>query len=86
MTFISPQKKGPPTGGPSLRMREPHSEKLQRYDVLSVGTFLALAHRELDLLALCEGLEAAALDLAEMCEHVRAAFLLDEADPAGDGA
>lgn len=50
-------------------------------NVLSLGALLALSDLELDLLALVEGLVAAALDLRVVNEHIRSAtFLLDESE------
>ena len=43
---------------------------LERNDILSLRTFLALRDREFDFLALCEGLEAAARDCTEVCEYI----------------
>lgn len=49
-------------------------------DVVSLRTFLALAYREFNTLAFNQSFEAAARDSAEVCEHVWAIFLLDEAE------
>ena len=37
-----------------------------------------MSHGELNLLTFGQGLEAGALDGAEMCEHIRTTFLLDK--------
>ena len=57
--------------------------ELDRYDVLSLRALLTLRDRELDLLALDQRLEAVTLDRAEVCEHVWARFLGDEAKTLG---
>ena len=50
-------------------------------NILSLGALLALSDLELDLLALVEGVVAAALDLRVVNEHIRSAtFLLDESE------
>lgn len=53
------------------------------YDVLCLGTFLALGDSELDLLTFGQGLETRALDSAEMSKYVWAVFLLDETKAFG---
>ena len=56
---------------------------LQRHDVLGLGTFLALAYGELNLLAFGQGAEPVALDGAEVNEHVGAVFPLNETEALG---
>src|SRR5690606_24214025 len=55
------------------------ASRLQSDDVLRLGAFLALGDGELNALTFGQGLEARAGDGAEVCEHIRAGFLLDEA-------
>jgi len=69
------KKRARPEGGALFCYR---NNRLQSDDVLSLRTFLTLSHGELNLLAFGQGLEAGALDGAEMCEHIRTTFLLDE--------
>ena len=56
---------------------------LDRNYVLSLGTFLAIRHVELNFLAIGQSLEAIALDGAEMNEHIGAIFTLDKAETLG---
>ena len=55
------------------------SLKLQFYNVLSLGTAVALNHVEFNALAFVQSLEAFAYDCAEVNEYVVAAFNFDEA-------
>jgi hypothetical protein len=66
----------------SARRGERHAPPrlLQRYDVLGLRTCLALGDGELDLLGFGKGLEAGALDGAEVRKHIRAIFALDKAE------
>ena len=43
---------------------------LDRIDILSLGTFLALSYCEFDLLSFSQSFETCALDCTEMCEYV----------------
>ncbi|VVT22345.1 hypothetical protein MARINON1_51133 [Marinobacter salarius] len=52
---------------------------LDSSNVFRLRTFLALGNGELNLLAFCQGLEAAALNCAVVNEYVRAAFTSDKA-------
>lgn len=56
---------------------------LDRCDVLCLRAFLTVGDGELHFLAISEGLEAIALDCAEVYEHVGAVFALDEAESLG---
>ena len=53
---------------------------LNRYHVLGLGAFLSIGHRELDLLAVCQGFETITLDGTEVNENIGAAFTFDEAE------
>jgi hypothetical protein len=57
--------------------------ELHRLDFVSLQALLALHNLEGDLLAFLQGLEAGALDRAEVDEDVRAAFRGDEAEALG---
>ena len=52
-------------------------------DIFSLRAFLTLRNRKLNLLAFGERFETIALDITEMCEHVRTGLLLDEAESFG---
>jgi hypothetical protein len=56
---------------------------LDGHDVLCLKTFLALSYIELNALAFNQGFETGALYVAEVCEHVRAIFLLDKTKAFG---
>src|SRR3989442_7885589 len=52
--------------------------RLQRADVRGLQALLALLHFELDALVFDQGLEARALNVAEVCEQVSAARVLSD--------
>lgn len=52
--------------------------RLERHNVFSLRTFLALRERELNASAFRQSFETRTLDSGEVDEYVRAAFLLDE--------
>src|SRR5690606_9462007 len=74
------QRKSP--AGAGLSWRERPSE-LHRLHFVGLQAPLALHDLEGDLLAFLQGLEAGALDRAEMDADVRAAFRGDEAEALG---
>jgi hypothetical protein len=52
-------------------------------DVFRLGAFLALRNGELNRLTFGQGLEAGALNGAEVCEDIGAIFLLNESKAFG---
>src|SRR5690606_13579747 len=74
------QRKSPAGAGLSLA-RTPG--ELHRLHFVGLQALLALHDLEGDLLAFLQGLEAGALDRAEVDENVRAAFRGDEAEALG---
>lgn len=66
-----------------MRTSQAKSHRLDRDDVLCLGTLLALCHSELDPLAFSQGLESIAGDSAEMRKYVGAGFLLYKAKTLG---
>jgi hypothetical protein len=60
-----------------------HWRGLEQGNVLSLRTFLALSHSELDFLTFSQGFETSALDGGEVNENVRSLGLLDKAKTLG---
>lgn len=55
----------------------------ERDNILCLGAFLPVRDIELDLLAVCKGLETITLDGAEMDKNIGAVFTLDKAESLG---
>jgi hypothetical protein len=62
------------------RKNQYYKESLQANDVGSLWAFLTLSNGEFNFLTFGQSFEAVTNDRAEMCEYVRAVFLLNEAE------
>jgi hypothetical protein len=67
-------------GGQSCKHDQLLCTDLDRDDVLSLRTFLAVSYVKLNLLAFCQRFKSVTLDVAEVSEYVRTGLLLDEAE------
>jgi hypothetical protein len=59
-------------------MMDQPGDKSEHNDIRGLRSFLTLGYSELNLLAFNECFETGSGNSAEMCEHIRAVFLLDE--------
>jgi hypothetical protein len=78
--FVPQSRNGPEADLPVIRPGQFAALESECDDILCLRAFLALRNSERYLLAFCQGFEARVRNVAVMCEHVGAGFLLDEAE------